>query len=70
MIVMREHVIQTERQHERRVKVCKEPFVINTSYDAIKNKPQINSVVVENNKSFEEYGIHALTNSELEEMLV
>ena len=42
---MREHVIQTERQHERRVKVCKEPFVINTSYDAIKNKPQINSVV-------------------------
>ena len=60
---MREHVIQTERQHERRVKVCKEPFVINTSYDAIKNKPQINSVVVE-------YGIHALTNSELEEMLV
>lgn len=40
------------------------------NYDDIQNKPQIQNVELQGNKTFEELGASSLTNSELEQLLL
>lgn len=44
--------------------------LINTKYDVLKGKPQIQGVTLEGDKSFEELGLSTMTNSELEKILI
>lgn len=44
--------------------------VTSTNYETISNKPQIEGTTLIGNKTFEDLGLHILTNSELEEILV
>ena len=46
----------------------KVPVTSADDYKALKNKPQINSVELQEDKSFEELGLVPLTNSELEKI--
>lgn len=39
--------------------------VATTDYNELKNKPKINDVVVEGEKTFEDYGDHILSNLEI-----
>ncbi len=39
-----------------------------SDYNKLKNKPQINNIELQENKSFEELGLVPLTNSELEKI--
>ena len=43
--------------------------VQNSDYDYIKNKPQLNSVTLKGNKTFEEIGINPISNIELLNLL-
>ncbi len=43
-------------------------IVFDNDYNKLKNKPQINSVELQENKSFEDLGLVPLTNSELEKI--
>ena len=40
-----------------------------SDYDLLSNKPQINSVTLQGNKSLPEIGVNSLSNMELEELL-
>lgn len=40
-----------------------------TNYTKLKNKPQINGVVLEGNKTFEDLGIYTLTEREIENII-
>ena len=41
----------------------------NTNYDDLSNKPQINSVTLEKNKSFNDLGAKSLTNMEIQNLI-
>ena len=41
----------------------------NTNYNELTNKPQINSVTLEKNKSFNDLGANALTNMQIENLI-
>lgn len=43
--------------------------VNNLDYDSLKNKPQLNSVTLKGNKTFEEIGINPISNIELLNLL-
>lgn len=43
--------------------------VINTDYEQLENKPQINGVELNGNKTFEELGEQTITNVELQDII-
>lgn len=43
--------------------------VINTDYEQLENKPQINGVELSGNKTFEELGEQTITNVELQDII-
>lgn len=43
--------------------------VINTDYEQLENKPQINGVELDGNKTFEELGEQTITNVELQDII-
>ena len=44
-------------------------YVIERDYELLENKPSVNDVVLIKNKTFDELGLNALSNSELEALL-
>lgn len=51
------------------VEVEKEvPIIIEGDYEALFNKPKINTVTLIGDKSFEDLGLESITNTELNEM--
>lgn len=59
-----------EEQEEATLKVAELLiFNQNTDYRKLDNKPQINSVELIDNKSFEDLGLHRITNSDIERIL-
>lgn len=51
------------------VEVEKEvPVIIEGDYEALHNKPKINTVTLVGDKSFEDLGLERITNAELNEM--
>ena len=69
---MEQEIDVIEEGKEEEIELQEEAIVIGSGtrdYEKLKNKPQINSVELLGNKSFEDLGAEFLTNMEIEELI-
>ncbi len=61
--------LQTHESEDVRLSVGNMIVVKENDYNELRNKPKIETVTLEGNKTFEDLGLSRLTNTELENML-